>query len=43
MSQANLAYKENAMDRAFELYSQTINIILQISGPMNKDVATCIT
>jgi len=25
------------------LYSQAINIILQIYGPMNKDVAMCIS
>ena len=30
------------MEHAFDLYSQTINILLQITGPMNTEVATCI-
>lgn len=30
------------MDRAFELFSQANNLLLQISGPMSEDVATCI-
>ena len=31
------------MDKAFELYSQANNLLLQISGVMNDEVATCIT
>lgn len=30
------------MDKAFEFYSQANNLLLQISGPMTEDVATCI-
>ena len=43
LSQANQAYKEQNMEKAFELYSQAINLLLQITGPMNKDLATCIS
>jgi len=43
MSQANQAIKEQQMDKAFELYSQANNLLLQISGPMSEEVATCIT
>jgi len=38
-----MAHKENALDKAFELYSQAINMLLQISGAMNEEVASCIT
>ena len=43
MAQANQAIKEQQMDKAFELYSQANNLLLQISGPMSEEVATCIT
>lgn len=43
LGQASQALKEQHMDRAFELYSQANNLLLQISGPMTEEVATCIT
>lgn len=42
LASAKQAYKDGAFERAFELYSQCINALLQITGPMNKDVAACI-
>ncbi len=30
-------------EKAFEFYSQCINSLLQITGPMSKDVASCIS
>ena len=41
--QANIAMKEQALDRAFELYSQAISVLLQITGPMEREVATYIS
>ena len=43
INQANQAYKENNLDRAFEFYSQAINMLLQITGAMNEEVASCIS
>ena len=43
IAQANQAYRENYLDRAFDLYSQAINLLLQVSGNMSEDVANCIT
>lgn len=43
LAQANQAQKENHLDRAFELYSQAINMLLQITGAMNEDLAGCIS
>lgn len=40
---AKSAFKENYLEQAFEYYNQCMNIHLQISGPLNKDVATCIS
>jgi hypothetical protein len=31
------------LERGFDLYGQTINILLQITGAMNNDVASCIS
>lgn len=42
LASAKQAYKDGAFERAFELYSQCINALLQITGPMNKEVAACI-
>ena len=42
LSQAKKAYKDGYFEKAFDLFSQCINSLLQISGPMNKDVATCL-
>ena len=42
MASAKQAYKEGAFERAFDLYSQCINALLQVTGPMNKEVAACI-
>jgi len=41
--QANQALKEQAMDKAFDLFSQANNLLLQVTGPMTEEVATCIT
>jgi len=38
-----MALMEQQWEKAFDLYSQTINVNLQISGPMNADVAGCIS
>lgn len=43
VAQGNQAMKENVPDRAFELYSQSINMLLQISGTMSEEVANCIS
>ena len=43
LTQANLAQKENQLDRAFELWSQAINMLLQVMGAMTEEVADCIT
>lgn len=43
LQSAKAAYKDNYYEKAFELYSQCINSLLQITGPMNKDVAACIS
>jgi len=43
MSEAKMALMEQQWEKAFDLYSQTINVNLQISGPMNADVAGCIS
>jgi tetratricopeptide (TPR) repeat protein len=43
ITQANQALKEQQLDKAFELYNQANNLLLQLSGVMNDDVATCIT
>lgn len=43
LAQAAMAHKENQLERAFELYSQGINMLLQITGSMNEEVASCIT
>lgn len=42
LGQASQALKEQKIDRAFELYSQANNLLLQIGGPMTEEVATCI-
>lgn len=42
LSSAKQAYKDGYFEKAFELYSQCINSLLQITGPMNKEVAACI-
>ena len=41
--QANQALKEQALDKAFDLFSQANNLLLQVTGPMTEEVATCIT
>lgn len=43
MQEAKSALNENMLDRAFDFYSQTINVHLQITGPMNQEVAACIS
>ncbi len=43
LQSAKQVYKEGYFEKAFELYSQSINAMLQISGPMNKEVAACIS
>ena len=42
MTSAKSALKEGFVEQAFEGFSQALNLYLQITGPMNKDVATCI-
>ena len=41
--QANSAFKADQLDKSFELFTQAINMTLQISGPMNEEVATCLS
>lgn len=43
IAQANQAYADNQFDRAYELYTQAINMLLQITGTMNQEVAYCIS
>lgn len=40
---AKSAIDEGYYDQAFELLNQAININLQISGPINKEAATCLS
>jgi protein TIF31 len=40
--QAKQTYKDGMFEKAFELYSASINSLMQITGPMNKEVASCI-
>ena len=42
LSQASQFHKEGQLDRAFELYSQGINMQLQVQGAMTEEVATSI-
>jgi hypothetical protein len=42
LSAAKSAFKEGMFEKAFELYSSSINSLLQITGPMHRDVATSI-
>jgi hypothetical protein len=42
MQEAKLAHNQEQYERAFDLYSQTINVLLQITGAINSDVAACI-
>ena len=42
IAQAHQFYIENQLEKAFELYSHVINVILNVSGPINENVATCI-
>lgn len=43
MQEAKLAVDEGQLDRAFELYNQACNMLLQATGAMTEDVAACIT
>jgi hypothetical protein len=38
----NQALLENKFDRALEFISQSVNISMQIGGPMQIDIAQCI-
>jgi hypothetical protein len=40
--QASQAYKTEQLERAFELFTQAINLSLQLTGPMNEQIATCL-
>ena len=42
LAEAKNALADNQLERAFELYSQSINILLQVTGSMNEEVAQCI-
>lgn len=43
MNQAREAQAGGHLEAAFDFYSQTINVLLQINGPMHQDVASCIS
>ena len=43
MQEAKSAHNQEQYERAFDLYSQTINVLLQITGAINSDVASCIS
>jgi len=43
MQEAKAQQSTDQLEKAFETYSQAINILLQISGAMNSDVAGCIS
>jgi hypothetical protein len=43
LASAKQAYKDGSFEKAFELYSSCINSLLQITGPMNREVAACIS
>jgi len=42
MQQARQAQSEGHLETAFDLFSQAVNIMLQVIGPMHPDVAQCI-
>ena len=42
MQQGRSAQNEGNLEQAFDYYSQSINVLLQITGPMNPEVASCI-
>ena len=40
---AKQTYKQGVFDKSFEYYSSSINSLLQITGPLNKELAACIS
>ena len=42
LAQAHQFFRENQLNKAFELFSYCINVYLQVSGPVNEEVASCI-
>jgi hypothetical protein len=43
MSEAKTASNEGFLEKAYELYSSSVNLMLQVTGAMNIDVASSIT
>jgi len=43
MQQGRQAQGENSLEQAYECYSQAINVIMQINGSMNAEIASCIS
>ena len=40
--QANQAFKAEQLDKSFDLFTQAVNMTVQITGSMHEDVATCL-
>lgn len=43
MQEAIAASNEQQYEKAFDLYNQIVNLLLQVTGAMNPEVASCIT
>jgi len=43
MQEAIAASNELQYEKAFDLYNQIVNLLLQVTGAMNPEVASCIT
>ena len=43
MQEAKSFFKEAHLERSFDFFTRTINIMLQVSGPLHRDVASCIS
>jgi len=43
MQEAIVASNDLQYEKAFDLYNQIVNLLLQVTGAMNPEVASCIT
>ena len=43
IQEAKNAINEGLLEKAYELYSQSVNLMLQVTGSMNVEVASSIT
>lgn len=43
MTDAKSYFKDAVLERSFDLFTRAINVMLQVTGPVHKDVASCIS